>query len=184
MPKPSRLMVDGHTHPAICVSSTLMSLRRREIPWVFWESQEFDRAVPKQQSAYRWFLSPLKGGQSRTTNLILTVFVFCPLSHYSNRTTNLICPAFCHPFRQGTIPESLGNLVKLKELILSNNKFSGQLFTCFWNGRSRTTNLIVAAFCLLLPQGASLSPWETSGIWRSYTCKAISLQVIFYSFWE
>ena len=52
-------------------------------------------------------------------------------------------------------------------------------FSLFEVGQSRTTNLILAIFCSLLPQGASPSPWETLKIWRGYTWTTTSLQVFF-----
>ena len=67
-------------------------------------------------------------------------------------------------FATGSIPESLGGLKKLTHLSLYRNQLTGHFFLHFWDGQSRTTNLIVAAFCLLLPQGASPSPWGTLGI--------------------
>ena len=50
------------------------------------------------------------------------------------------------PFAIGTIPESLGNLVMLKELYLSYNRLSGRFLSIFWDGQSRTTNLFFAVF--------------------------------------
>jgi len=54
-------------------------------------------------------------------------------------------------FATGSIPESLGDLLKLTGLYLHENQLTGYFFSIFCYGQSRTTNQIVTSFYLLLP---------------------------------
>jgi Leucine-rich repeat (LRR) protein len=62
---------------------------------------------------------------------------------------------FCHLFHQGAIPESLGNLQSLKQLVLSNNQLTGHFFT-FWRWSVPTDHLNLADF--LPPSAAGAIP--------------------------
>ena len=71
---------------------------------------------------------------------------------------------FLPPFTAGSIPESIGNLGNLEILRLDDNKLEGRFFLHFWDGQSRTTNLVFTVFWPLLLQGASLGLWGISRI--------------------
>ena len=86
---------------------------------MFRGSQEPDNIVFVQKSADRSLSSIFQNGQSRTTNLILTVFLSL--------------------FAEGRIPESLGNLGKLQDLDLKNNNLEGFFFIFGMVGPVRPT---------------------------------------------
>ena len=52
-------------------------------------------------------------------------------SEWSVPTDHLNFTMFLPPFAAGAIPESLGNLVNLRELMLFNNKLEGHFFSFF-----------------------------------------------------
>jgi hypothetical protein len=69
----------------------------------------------------------------------LTGQFFFYFSGWSVPTDHLCFTIFLPPFAAGTIPESLGNLMKLVKLDLSRNKLPGQFFFIFWDGRCPLT---------------------------------------------
>jgi hypothetical protein len=56
---------------------------------------------------------------------------FFYFSGWSVPTDHLNFTIFLPHFAAGAIPESLGNLVNLRELMLFNNKLEGQFFSIF-----------------------------------------------------
>jgi len=67
----------------------------------------------------------------------------------------------------------------LINLYLHKNQLTGHFFLHFWDGQSRTTNLICIAFPPLLPQEPSLGLWGTSWSWRNCISLTTNFQVGF-----